>query len=154
MATKYYNGSIRNLSYRLRKYKDVLNENLKKLIEDHWWFIVGEIRAEQLYEQGVDGYGNRIEPPYAPRTIYNKRKKGQPVDRVTLRDTGAFYDAFRLVVDENGFYVTSTDEKTVYLTKKYGNEIFRLSNDKLNILVREYIRPKLAKIMKDYLLNG
>lgn len=154
MAQKYYNGSIRNLSYRLRKFKDVLDENLKSLIEEHWWYIVSAVTQDQLYEQGVDGNNNPILPRYALRTIKNKLKKGQPTDRVTLRDTGEFYQAFRVVADENGFYVTSTDEKTVYLTKKYGKTIFKLSNEHLKELLTRYIRPKLQERMKEYLQNG
>ena len=46
----------------------------------------------QLYEQGVNALGVSIDSykPYTDLTIEIKKEKGQPYDRVTLRDTGDF----------------------------------------------------------------
>lgn len=155
-ATKYYNGSIRNLVYRLRKFKDILDQELKNEILKHEKVIVDMIAEEQLYEQGIEGRGIKIMSyqPYRPRTIKKKLKKGQPTDRVTLRDTGEFYASLHVEFDEGGFYVTSTDDKAKYLLDRYGKTIFRLSNENLNILLRDYIRPELYSKLKDYIKNG
>lgn len=155
-ATKYYNGSIRNLVYRLRKFKDILDQELKNEILKHEKVIVDMIAEEQLYEQGIEGRGIKIMSyqPYRPRTIKKKLKKGQPTDRVTLRDTGEFHASLHVEFDESGFYVTSTDDKAKYLLDRYGKTIFRLSNENLNILLRDYIRPELYSKLKEYIKNG
>src|SRR5574344_2026493 len=90
---QYYNASIRNLVYRLRKFKDILSEELKDEIMKHEDVIVQMVARDQLYEQGVEGRGISIMDyqPYTARTIKIKQKKGQPYDRVTLRDTGEFH---------------------------------------------------------------
>ena len=103
-ATKYYNGSIRNLVYRLRKFKDILEQELKDEILKHEEVIVNMIAEEQLFEQGIEGRGIKIMSyqPYKPSTIKRKLKKGQPTDRVTLRDTGEFHASLHVEFDEGG----------------------------------------------------
>lgn len=154
--TKYYNGSIRNLVYRLRKFKDIIDQELKDEIMRNEEVIVKMIAEEQLYEYGIEGRGIEIASyrPYALRTIKKKQRKGQPYNRVTLRDTGEFHRSLKVVFDDNGFYVTSTDDKAQYLLEKYGKTIFRLTDENLKILLNEYIRPSLKVKFKNFIQNG
>ena len=64
---KYYNASIRNLTYRLRKFKDILEEELRKEIENNEEVIVQMIAENQLYEHGIEGRGISI-MEYQPYT--------------------------------------------------------------------------------------
>ena len=148
----YYNVSIRNLVYRLRKFKPVLEQHLKEEVENHA-DILSQYTRERLWI-GLDGYLKSIKPPYALRTIKNKLRKGQPIDRVTLRDTGKFYSSFRIEFDADGFRVVSTDEKSIFLIAKYGEQILRISNEDFNYFLRNYIRPALAEKMKEYIIQG
>ena len=91
---------------------------------------------------------------YRPRTIKNKQRKGQPYNRVTLKDTGEWYNSLRLVYDVDGFFITSTDEKNTYLKKKYGPTILRLTNENLSMILNKYIRPNLKVKLEKYLKNG
>lgn len=152
---KYYNASIRNLTYRLRKFKDILEEELRKEIENNEEVIVQMIAENQLYEHGIEGRGISIMEYqlYTATTVKIKQRKGQPYDRVTLRDTGQFHKSLYVEFDENGFYVTSADRKAKDLTDKYGETIFRLTNQNLTQLLRNYIRPSLTKKMKERILN-
>lgn len=150
---RYYNTSVRNLVYRLRKFKSILDQELTNEILSHEHIIIDMV-CEQLYA-GIDGYKNRIQPPYATRTVKKKQKKGQPTDRVTLRDTGDFYKSLHVAFDEDGFFVASSDQELAdILRKKYGYPVLRLSNENLSILLREYIRPSLKEKLKDYIKNG
>lgn len=149
---KYYNASIRNLLYRLRKFKPVLEQSLKEEIENHEDILTDIIRT-QLYS-GIDGYMREIRPPYAPRTIKIKQRKGQPTDRVTLRDTGEFYNSLRIEFDDSGFRIVSNDDKAKYLIARYGGAILRIQNEDFTKFLRFYIRPVLAEKMKDYIKNG
>lgn len=150
--TKYYNASMRNLVYRLRKFKPVLESALREEIEKYSYDLIWAI-CDQL-DLGLDGYYNKIQPPYAPRTIQNKIRKGQPTDRVTLKDTGEFYNSLRIEFDENGFRIVSDDDKSKYLIAKYGGPILRLPNEDFTRFLRFYIRPALIERMKDYIKNG
>ena len=68
---------------------------------------------KQLYEKGENALGVSIDTyrPYAPLTIEIKTMKGQPTDRVTLKDTGDFYESFFISADNEGFFIDATDWK-------------------------------------------
>lgn len=134
--------SLRNLAYRLRRYKDHIPTTIERLIEEQADFIVGCIR--QQLSEGEDG--KKVElamiRPYALSTVFLKLSKGQEASRVTLRDTGAFYRSLYLEKDNAGFFIASTDSKAQYLVSKYGPSILRLNNQHFNELVN-IIRLKL-----------
>lgn len=153
---KSFNLSIKNLLFRLRKFDAVLNAELRNEIFDNEDLIIRMVIENQLYEKGIEGRGIEISSymPYRPRTIIRKRKKGQPTNRVTLKDTGEFYRSLHLEMDSDGFYIKSDDDKAQYLLKKYGTTIFRLTNENLSYLIREKIRPSLSNKLKNKILNG
>lgn len=152
----YFNLSLRNLIYRLRKYKDILDDELRDEIMRNKEVILKMITEEQLYNLGIEGQGIEIwsYQPYKARTVRRKRKKGQPYDRVTLKDTGKFYSSLDIQFDSSGFYVTSSDEKANALLEKYGKTIFRLTNENLKTLLNDYIRPSLKEKFKTYIKHG
>lgn len=151
---QYFNTSIRNLVYRLRKFKDILNDELKNEIMKHEDVIIQMVVRDQLYDQGIEGRGISIMSyqPYTARTMQIKQRKGQPYDRVTLRDTGEFYSSLHVEFDDDGFYVTSTDDKAKYLLARYGKTIFRLTNQNFTELLRNYIKPELQQKLKEKIL--
>lgn len=151
---QYFNASIRNLVYRLRKFKDILNDELKNEIMKHEDVIIQMVVRDQLYDQGIEGRGISIMSyqPYTARTMQIKQRKGQPYDRVTLRDTGEFYSSLHVEFDDDGFYVASTDDKAKYLLARYGKTIFRLTNQNFTELLRNYIRPELQQKLKEKIL--
>jgi type II restriction/modification system DNA methylase subunit YeeA len=69
-----------------------------------------------------------------------------------LNDTGEFYASLHVEFDEGGFYITSTDDKAKYLLARYGTTIFRLTDENLTELIRDYIKPSLAEKMRNKLL--
>lgn len=148
--TRYYNTSLRNLQYRLRRFKDDLNKHLEDIILSKEEEIINIVTQEQLFKEGINGKGIKIMDyqPYRPSTIKAKIRKGQPTNRVTLRDTGEFYKSMFLVFESDGFYITSSDDKTKYLIKKYGEEIFRITDNNLTKLLREHIRKELVNRIK------
>ena len=155
MAIKRYNATIRNLTYKLRAFKDSLPLMLEDIVRDNEDVIVSAIVDDQLYRRGVNGYNEKIMDyaPYAPSTIKKKKRKGQPTTRVTLRDTGDFHKAAYVIFDRDGFYITSSDYKTVFLTKKYGDEIFRLTDKNFTRIIKSHIRKELIKRTRRALRN-
>lgn len=150
---QYYNTSLKNLTNRLKRFREILDKELVDEMLSHENIIIDMVR-DQLFS-GVDGYTASIHPPYASRTIKRKIKKGQPIDRVTLRDTGDFYASLHLSYDDEGFYISSTDQKLSNILKsRYGKPILRLSDENLSELMSNYIRPSLTEKLKDYIRNG
>ena len=130
----------------LRRFKDrvdeIIIEEAKKQEEE----ILIMVKQEQLF-QGIDAQGRQISPPYAESTIKRKIKKGQPTDRVTLKDTGFFYFSFFIDYQPKEFTIQAEDIKTIFLLARYGLDILGLTPDNIDKL-SGLIRPELLKRLK------
>lgn len=92
--------------------------------------------------------GGKITPGYRPRTKTLKKKKGQPIDRVTLKDTGAFYDEMILSVRSNTYTITSINKVSEYLTEKYGEAIWGLNKISRQGYVEQNLQPQVVRNVK------
>ena len=150
--------SILDLQERIKTFKDNLINGLyvREIIQDGYTtsFIIDTNTDNQLFEQGINSLGVNISDyaPYSPITITIKQSKGQPTNRVTLKDEGDFYSSFYLDVNNEQFEIKATDEKTDALIKKYGKDILGLTDDNLKILIWEYIYPELLSKAKEVIL--
>lgn len=138
---------IEDLRDRVKAFNDKLTNGtyIRAIIEENDGYIIDMNAEQQLYEQGVNTYGVKIMDykPYQPLTIRIKREKGQPVDRVTLRDTGDFQSSFYLEVGNEQFEIKANDWKTDDLIKKYGREILGLTDENLSELIWDFIYPDI-----------
>lgn len=98
--------------------------------------------------QGIRSNGSEILPTYADLTIEIKKLKGQPTDRVTLFDTGSFYQKIKTNVSGQLVITDSEDEKSEKLKKKYGKRIFGLSENYRSEYLRETLNPKFLASIK------
>lgn len=149
---KYYQGTLYNMIRKLKDFEPYVNEYLSDYLasDEANELITRAVANNQLYARGINGRGEKIMDyaPYAQSTIRRKIRKGQPHTRVTLRDTGAFHAAFRVVTTPKGFYITSDDYKTQWLVNKYGESIFRLTDENFARILNVHIRKGLAKYIK------
>ena len=106
-----------------------------------------EANQDQLYELGHNPLGISI-GSYAPKTITIKKDKGQPYDRVTLKDTGDFYAGFHLDADNTGFRISSTDWKTEELLERWGN-VFGLTEENRLRISWSLFFPFLIKTVRE-----
>lgn len=140
-------GKIDDLLKRVVKFNDELTSGrlVQKIIWDNEAYIIDMNAEEQLFEQGVNRLGVSIMDyaPYSPVTIAIKEAKGQPTNRVTLRDEGDFESSFYLEVGDKQFEIKASDFKTEDLIKKYGRQILGLTDENISILIWKYISPDL-----------
>lgn len=128
---------------------------IQRIIMDNEAYIVDLNAQDQLYEEGINRLGVSIMDyaPYRPLTIAIKEQKGQPTNRVTLRDTGDFESSFYLEVSNKQFEVKASDWKTESLIKKYGRQILGLTDENISSLIWDYIYPDLMKKAREIILN-
>ena len=128
---------------------------IQRIITDNEAYIVDMNAEIQLYEEGVNRLGVSIMDyaPYRPLTIAIKEEKGQPTNRVTLRDTGDFESSFYIEVGDRQFEIKASDWKTEGLIKKYGRQILGLTDENILSLIWDYIYPDLMKKAKEVILN-
>lgn len=143
---------ITNLIKRVSEFNDDLKTGrlIQRIVLDNEAYIVDMNTQEQLYEEGINRLGVKIMDyaPYSPVTIQIKEMKGQPTNRVTLRDEGDFHDSFYIEVGDKAFEIKASDEKTASLIRKYGRQILGLTNENITELIWEYIYPELMNEAK------
>lgn len=109
-----------------------------------------EWQQEQMF-QGKKKTGGAIKPFYKPVTKRIKKAKGQPTDRVTLKDTGDFYDGFKVDVGSAVYNITSEDRKTGALEAKYSTAIWGLGGVYRTGYLQQNLQPALIKNVKKIL---
>jgi len=138
-------------------------DNVKRLDEKEAWLRVidKEVKEEiirlntedQLYEDGVDSLNKKL-GDYSPYTINLKRLKGQKTSHITLKDTGAFYNSFRITVSSTGITIIADDSSKydIPLTDDFGIDVLGLTQDNKMFLFdwldenyNRYVREKLLR---------
>jgi len=143
---------IDHIIKRLESLKQDLPEMVGELIEENA-AMVEDLQTAQL-EAGIDSEGEKITPAYSVNTVAIKKAKGQPHDRVTLKDTGAFHRAMFLSGGQAGqFSVGNSDPKAAKLEDKYGPEIFGLTDGSKQELIDGLLRAELPERVRHKLLN-
>lgn len=130
---------------KLKALEAGLKDTIIEVLRENESIIVEMNSQNQLFEQGItrDGVSIADYAPYSPITIEIKKEKGQPTNRVTLRDEGDFEQSFYLEITETGFEIKASDWKTADLVVYYGEEILGLTDDNLQDLLKSYILPEL-----------
>lgn len=143
---------IDDLLQRVKGFNEALESGrlVQAIIQDNEPYIVDMNAEEQLYEQGINRLGVKISDymPYSPLTIEIKKAKGQPTDRVTLRDEGDFEGSFYIEADDKQFEIKASDYKAPDLAKKYGRQIFGLTDENKAALTWQYLYPDLLNEAK------
>jgi hypothetical protein len=123
----------------------------RDVLKEYDYVIVDYIAQDQLFEKGEDGLGQKLieKNGYARLTISIKKLKGQPTDRVTLKDTGDFYESIRINVYDDRFEVSQNVPYGSDLIKKYGGEILLPSDVNMNDFIKNYFIPEFKKIVND-----
>lgn len=131
------------------KIKDVAQSAIGELSDE-----IEEMNRQQLWS-GLDSSGNSLDPEYAESTIKRKKSKGQPTDRVTLKDSGQFHESITAKALKGAIMITSNRKAGSYdlaqhLEDVYGDKasLFGLTEDN-----REELKKKLIPIFQKQILN-
>lgn len=145
--------SIETLLVQAQTIERHIYDYIREAIEENEAFIIDMNTEDQLFERGVNR--NEVDisdyAPYTPFTIQIKLEKGQPTNRVTLRDEGDFHSSFYIEYLDNGFELKASDEKTEKLIKKYGRQILGLTDGNLQEVIDDYVKPFLISKIRTIL---
>lgn len=110
--------------------------------------LVTSLNRAQLQNSGTDNQSRVIRPAYTRRTVQIKRAKGQPTNRVTLRDTGDFHDSIKADFTGDEITLSATDPKTRELLAKYGPEVLGLDDASVDLLTQRLLPIMQAELRK------
>lgn len=130
-----------NLKNKLLELKRNIYPIISDTIEENEE-VLRKYQTSQLYE-GKDSEGKDIIPSYAASTIRIKTYKGQPTDRVTLKDKGNFYERIKFVPQKDRMYINDITPNGLGLQEKYGKEILGLNPKHLSEFATLYILPNI-----------
>lgn len=141
---------LNDLINKLKSLESEMFEAVKMVLQDNKEIILDMNSEEQLYEKGITRHGVEIASfaPYSPITVEIKREKGQPTNRVTLRDEGDFHYSFFIAFTETGFEIKASDWKAKNLVANYGESILGLTEENFRDLAVNYVAPEILKILK------
>jgi hypothetical protein len=112
---------------------------------------LADLQAQQLY-RGVDINEQPLTLDgggYAPFTIQEKIKKGQPYDRITWRDSGAFYLSLKAQISGSKYSIKSDSFKFDKLKKRSGAKAIGLGLESRRDFALEITRPNILKVYKE-----
>ena len=136
-------STIREIIRKLEQLPQAIETGFFKALRGQTTLL--EERNQDALDVGERDDQSQIRPKYRPYTKKIKAQKGQPFDRVTLKDTGQFYRAIRYKVEGNMLKVFSLDPKFTPLDNKYSlsgakeskkGNILGISPDTKNELLR------------------
>lgn len=108
---------------------------------------------DQLFKRGIDSKGKNL-GTYAESTKKAKKRKGQPSDRITLKDTGEFYDSFNVIPDDDGVWLVADGVKdSTNLFDRFGEDVLGLTPENFEPL-KQIILEELNKIIVQKIHSG
>ena len=130
----------------IENFEKTIFEVLQKTINDNDFVIKDYIINKQLFREGIDGTGKKITPLkgktqngfYARLTIKLKKEKGDPTDRVTLRDTGEFYAHIQVDAFSDRFEISSNVSHDKKIIERYGIDVLKVTHENLSEFMQKY----------------
>jgi hypothetical protein len=118
------------------------------------WII--ETIQNRLERTGIDAFGEKLKTDssstgefYSFATIVIKEQLGQETGHVTLKDTGDFYNTFRIFLKQNAIIIDADFDKGTshiadnftrdYSQKELENAIESLSESEINTLINTFV---------------
>lgn len=148
-----FDDSILNdLKSTVEVLQKTINSSIQESIIQNKQIILELQTQEQMY-QGIDSKGIDIKPAYANSTIKIKRRKGQPTDRVTLFDTGAFYNSLEIIAGQNDAIIRTVISYSVFLVDKYA-DILGLDEQNWTVFLENYTIPTIKKNFDDIIAKS
>ncbi len=134
-----------NAIRKVNELRQAVNTSIQKAFDDNY-LIVKDIQVnKQLYDKGEDSKGSIIVPSYTPLTISIKKSKGQPTDRVTLKDTGAFHQNISIIARNDELEITATIKYAQKLFDKYGDDILGIQEEFIKEFMDKYILEEIKE---------
>ena len=149
-----YNDAILNsLEATVNKLKEAINPSIRESVDKNKNIIKTAQTDEQMF-LGITAGGSSIRPfPYAKSTINYKRRKGQPTDRITLKDSGDFYESIQVEARPVDFVISTQITYSIFLVARYA-DILGLTAENLGLFVQNFTMPIIKKNYNDIIAES
>lgn len=136
-------GVVDKFNKRIDQLEKAIYPTIQITVNRNKGDIIDQQTNGQMYK-GEDSKGMQFVPSYALSTINTKKRKGQPTNRVTLKDTGDLYKSIKVDASTTDFIISANVEYFKYLVTHYSsNIILGLKREYLTEFVNKKILPNL-----------
>jgi hypothetical protein len=136
-------GVVDKFNKRIDELEKVIYPTIQRTVNRNKGDIIDQQTDGQMYK-GEDSKGMQFVPSYAFSTIQSKKRKGQPTNRVTLKDTGDLYKSINVDAKTTEFIISANVEYFKYLVLHYSNNIILgLKREYLTQFVNTKVLPNL-----------
>ncbi len=143
---------LNDFNVTVERLRTSINESIRTSVDNNKTVIKTMQTEEQMYI-GINASGNAISPDYADSTINYKKRNLQPYDRVTLKDSGDFYDSIEIEARTDDFVISTQITYSIYLVTKYA-EILGITDTNLQTFVNTYTLPIIKKSFDDIIAES
>lgn len=127
--------------------KASINPSIQKSINSNKEVLIDQ-QTDQ-FDKGKDANNISIVPSYALSTKKIKQSKGQPTDRVTLKDTGKLYDSINIQANTTQAVISTNVNYFRYLVSHYNtNKILGIQEQATEDFLEKYTIPEIEKNFK------
>ncbi len=143
---------LNDFNVTVERLRTSINESIRTSVDNNKTVIKTMQTDGQMY-QGINASGNEIEPEYKQSTINYKKRNLQPYDRVTLKDSGDFYDSIQIEARTDNFVISTQITYSIYLVTKYA-EILGITDTNLQTFVNTYTLPIIKQNFNDIIAES
>ena len=141
-------GTVSRFNAKLLELKNSINKSIQNSISTNKAVLI-EQQTDGQFDKGQDSQGIQFVPKYAFSTKVAKRRKGQPTDRVTLRDTGKLYGNIDIQAQTTQAIISANVEYFKYLIAHYDkNTILGIQAEAMKDFLKEFTLPEIEKNFK------
>ena len=141
-------GTVSRFNAKLLELKNSINKSIQNSISTNKAVLIEQQTGGQ-FDKGQDSQGIQFVPKYAFSTKVAKRRKGQPTDRVTLRDTGKLYNNIEIQAQTTQAIITANVEYFKYLVAHYDkNTILGIQTEAMKDFLNKFTLPEIEKNFK------
>lgn len=140
------------LKRKVERLKDSIDLSIKSSVENNK-IVLKKMQTEDQLFNGINSENEKIKPSYSLSTIKYKKRKNQPFNRVTLKDTGDFYKSIRVEAKATEFTISTKINYSVFLINKY-SKILGITNKNLETFIKEYTLPVLKTNFDDIIAES
>jgi len=137
-------GAAERLIRKINALEKAINPSIKESIDRNKGVLIDD-QTDQM-DSGKDSLNISFVPSYADSTKQYKRRKGQPTNRVTLKDTGDLYRSIQIDTTTTQAIITANVEYFKYLVTHYENNvILGIQSDLMKDFIIKYTKPILKQ---------
>lgn len=142
-------SKIIKLSEKLKTIRSIIITEMERIIVSDKELLASYNRNQLFVGKDAENKSLGI---YAPSTIKQKKRKGRYFnDQIRLLDDGDFYESLFTELKNEVLTFNSNDpdeDKTKHLERRFGDDIYGLSESDINDYINNHLKPKLKNVIE------